>query len=80
MYNEAGKQKSCPVRVEALDSSDNPLYTRISRLVEDDRGPWLSFSSAVARSVGEYHERFRERLNMARPPGRHRKSEAGAIQ
>jgi hypothetical protein len=77
MYNEAEGKKTGVVRVETLDSGDNPLYTRISRLVTCDRDPWLSFSSTVARSVSEYRERFRERLNMARSPGQHKRSKAG---
>jgi hypothetical protein len=67
MYNETERQKRCTVRVEALDIDNNPLYTRLSRLVKDDRDPWLSFSSTVARSLIEYHKRFGQRLNMTRP-------------
>jgi hypothetical protein len=76
MYNEAEGQKTCVVRVEALDSGDNPLYARISRLVNCNQDPWLSFSALVARSVGEYHERFRVRLNMVRSRAQHRSNMA----
>jgi hypothetical protein len=55
-----------PVKVEALDGSENPLYAHVERLVKDDQDPWLSFSRVVAENVDMYRKRFRERLNLVK--------------
>jgi hypothetical protein len=65
MYNEARKPQDYKVRVEAADSSQNPLYTHLERLVNSDSGPWRSFSQAVAANIEQYHRNFRQRLSMA---------------
>jgi UDP-2,3-diacylglucosamine pyrophosphatase LpxH len=64
MYNEAENQAIPPVKVEAVDGSENPLYEHVSRLVKCDQDPWLSFSRVVAENVDIYHKRFRDRLDM----------------
>ena len=66
MYNEARSPQDYKVRVEAVDSSQNPLYTHLARLVNSDSGPWRSFSQAVAANIEQYHRNFRQRLSMAR--------------
>ena len=64
MYNEVENQRRCPVKVEALDGSENPLYAHVAHLIKDDQDPWLSFSKVVAENVDIYHKRFRDRLNL----------------
>ncbi len=64
MYNEAENQRRWPVKVEALDGSENPLYAHVALLINNDQDPWLSFSRVVAESVDIYHKRFRDRLNL----------------
>jgi hypothetical protein len=65
MYNEARSPHDYRVRVEAVDSSQNPLYTHLAQLVNSDTDPWRSFSQAVAANIEQYHRNFRQRLNMA---------------
>ena len=64
MYNEGENQRGLPVKVEALDGSENPLYDHIQHIVKDDQNPWLSFSRVVAENVDMYRKRFRGRLNL----------------
>jgi hypothetical protein len=66
MYNEARNPHDYRVRVEAVDSSRNPLYSHLGRLVNSDQDPWRSFSQAVAANIERYHRNFRRRLSMAR--------------
>jgi hypothetical protein len=65
MYNEATSPYDYRVKVEALDASQNPLYTYLARMVNSEEEPWRSFSQAVADNIGQYHRNFRQRLNMA---------------
>lgn len=65
MYNEARNVHDYRVRVEAVDSSSNPLYAHLAQLVNSDRDPWRSFSQAVAHNIGQYHRNFGQRLSMA---------------
>jgi UDP-2,3-diacylglucosamine pyrophosphatase LpxH len=66
MYNEGEKQRRWPVKVEALDRSENPLYDHVTDLIKVDQDPWLSFSRVVAENVDMYHKRFRDRLNLVK--------------
>ena len=66
MYNEAENQDRPPIKVEAVDGSENPLYEHVAQLVKSDQDPWLSFSRVVAENVDIYHKRFRDRLDMVR--------------
>jgi predicted phosphodiesterase len=66
MYNEGENQRGLPVKVEALDDSENPLYDHIQHIVKDDQDPWLSFSRVVAGNVDMYRKRFRDRLNLVK--------------
>ncbi len=66
MYNEARNVHDCRVRVEAVDSSSNPLYTHLAQLVNSNTDPWRSFSQAVADNIEQYHRNFHQRLSMAR--------------
>jgi hypothetical protein len=64
MYNEAENQRRWPVKVEALDGSENPLYAHVAKIIKNDQDPWLSFSRVVAENVDIYYKRFRDRLNL----------------
>ena len=66
MYNESANQSRLPVKVEAVDAGENPLYKHVSGLIKGDQDPWHSFSRFVAENVDIYHKRLRDRLNMVR--------------
>lgn len=66
MYNEGENQRGLPVKVEAVDGSENPLYAHVERLVKDDQDPWLSFSRVAAENVDTYRKKFRARLNLVK--------------
>jgi hypothetical protein len=66
MYNESESQRMPLVKVEAVDSGENPLYAHVADLVNGDQDPWFSFSRVVAANVDIYHKRFRERLNLVK--------------
>jgi hypothetical protein len=66
MYNESENQDRSPVKVETADGIKNPLSEQVSRLVDNDKDPWVSFAKVAAASVDIYHQRFRDRLNMVR--------------
>ena len=66
MYNENADPTKYTVRVEEATHAgekDNPLYRRISGLVDPSKEPWKSFSTTVARSVYIRAQNLRTRIN-----------------
>ena len=66
MYNEQEKGGIYSVGIgEATHTGErnNPLYDRLTKLVDPAKGPWKSFSTAVGYAVNVRKEHLRARIN-----------------